>query len=106
MQPWRRHSEGPVLDRGQGVHLGRQVGHGLQRPHQRRDERVSVHDADSAGTVNPTGPQSGYYSGFFWMKVTPPKRIAENDLHIEFVQEGSVYRVSGSGREPGWAPSR
>lgn len=50
-----------------------------------------------AGTVNPTGPQSGYYSGFFWMKVTPPKRIAENDLHIEFVQEGSVYRVSGSG---------
>ena len=50
-----------------------------------------------AGSAMPTGPQSGYYNGFFWMKVTPPKRIPENDLHIEFVQEGSIYRVSGSG---------
>ena len=50
-----------------------------------------------AGSAIPTGPQSGYYNGFFWMKVTPPKRIPENDLHIEFVQEGSIYRVSGSG---------
>ena len=31
------------------------------------------------------------------MKVTPPKRISENDLVLQFTQEGAAYRVQGSG---------
>lgn len=47
--------------------------------------------------VSPSGPQSGIYNGFFWMKTTPAKRIQENNLSIQFVQNGSIYRVTGSG---------
>ena len=47
--------------------------------------------------TSPSGPQSGSYNGFFWMKTTPPKRIVENDLSIQFTQEGSIYHVTGNG---------
>ena len=50
-----------------------------------------------AGASTPSGPQSGTYNGFFWMKVTPPKRISENDLVLQFTQERAAYRVQGSG---------
>lgn len=46
---------------------------------------------------NPDGPQSGYYSGFFWMKVHPPKRIVENKLLLQFIPSGTQYLVTGSG---------
>ena len=36
-------------------------------------------------------------NGFFWMKVPPPKRVVENDLVLQFTQDGSVYQVYGSG---------
>lgn len=47
--------------------------------------------------TSPSGPQSGLYNGFFWMKTSPPKRIPENNLSIQFTQEGHIYRVSGTG---------
>ena len=31
------------------------------------------------------------------MKTTPPERIVENDLSIQFTQEGSIYHVTGNG---------
>lgn len=31
------------------------------------------------------------------MKVTPPKRVVENDLVLQFTQDGSMYQVYGSG---------
>lgn len=50
-----------------------------------------------SGSPIPQGPQSGIYNGYFWMKFTPPKRIPESNLHLTFTQEGSIYRVTGSG---------
>lgn len=50
-----------------------------------------------AGGPTPSGPQSGEYNGFFWMKVTPPKRVVENDLVLQFTRDGSMYQVYGSG---------
>ena len=54
---------------------------------------MQLSDKDS----NATAPQSGVYNGFFWMKLTPPKRINETNIQLHFHQDGSIYRVTGSG---------
>lgn len=44
-----------------------------------------------------SGPQSGEYDGYFFMKVDGVKKVPERGVHLEFIQDGSIYRVKGHG---------
>ena len=44
-----------------------------------------------------SGPQSGDYDGVVYMKVDGVKKVPEKGVHLEFVPDGSIYRVKGRG---------
>lgn len=50
-----------------------------------------------AGMPLSAEPISGIYSGYFWMKYNPPRKITENRMHIIFTLKDGKYIVSGAG---------
>lgn len=50
-----------------------------------------------AGVPLSSSPLSGVYSGHFWMKFNPPRKISENRMHIIFTLKDGIYTVSGTG---------
>ena len=50
-----------------------------------------------AGVPLSSNPLSGVYSGYFWMKFNPPRKISENRMNIIFTLKDGIYTVSGTG---------
>ena len=59
------------------------------------DFKLSMPRQRQSATLS--GPQSGDYDGYFFMKVDGVKKILERGVHLEFTQDGSIYRVKGQG---------
>ncbi|KAK8802881.1 hypothetical protein WA171_006552 [Blastocystis sp. BT1] len=49
------------------------------------------------GAVISSEPISGVYGGYFWIKFNPPRKIAENRMHIVFTPKDGKYLVGGAG---------
>ena len=59
------------------------------------DFKLSMPRQHQSATLS--GPQSGEYDGYFFMKVDGVKKVPERGVHLEFIQDGSIFRVKGHG---------
>ena len=49
------------------------------------------------GAVISSEPISGVYGGYFWIKFNPPRKIAENRMHLVFSPKDGKFIVAGAG---------